>query len=165
MKKIYILALATTIIFACKNSRTSEIKMDGGERQNFKTQNEVDAEIINKYVAEKKLNGKLINGGIYAVVSDSGKGERNPTVKDTVVVEYHGYFLNGNIFDETKPGKTITFPLSNLVEGWKIGIPLLKKGGKATFVLPSSLAYGAQGSGTIPPNSVLAFDITLVDFK
>ncbi len=165
MKKIYILTLAATIMFACKNSRTAEPKMDGGERQNFKTQNEIDAEVISKYVAEKKLNGKYINGGIYAVVSDSGSGDKHPTVKDTVVVEYHGSFLNGVIFDETKPGKTITFPLSNLVEGWKIGIPYLKKGGKATFVIPSSLAYGAQGSGAIPANSVLSFDIVLVDFK
>ncbi len=165
MKKIYILALATTIMFACKNSRTSETKMDGGERQNFKTQNEVDAEIITKYVAEKKLNGKLINGGIYAVVSDSGKGERNPTSKDTVIVQYRGYYLNGNEFDASKPGKDFKFTYQGVIQGWGLSVSTLKKGGKGTFIIPSSLAYGSNDYNGIPGNSVLAFDITLVDFK
>jgi FKBP-type peptidyl-prolyl cis-trans isomerase FkpA len=41
---------------------------------------------------------------------------------------------------------------------------LLKKGGKGTFLLPSALGYGPGGSGSIPPNTVLIFDIELVDF-
>ncbi|MDZ4757443.1 MAG: FKBP-type peptidyl-prolyl cis-trans isomerase [Bacteroidota bacterium] len=164
MKYIYILALATTILFACKNSRTAESAREGGERQNFKTQNEVDEEIIKKHVAEKKLNGKFISGGIYAIIADSGKGERNPTAKDNVTVKYKGYFLNGNIFDQSKEGD-FTFMFNSVIQGWGLSVAQLKKGGSGTFIIPSSLAYGPNPNGQIPANAVLAFDITLVDIK
>jgi FKBP-type peptidyl-prolyl cis-trans isomerase FkpA/FKBP-type peptidyl-prolyl cis-trans isomerase FklB len=52
-----------------------------------------------------------------------------------------------------------------LIKGWQIGIPLMKKGGKATFYVPSELGYGGNDMGAIPPNSILIFDIELIDVK
>ena len=80
-----------------------------------------------------------------------------------MTVNYKGYLLNKNVFDQsTKP---VQFPLSNLIEGWKICIPLLQKGGKGTFFIPSQLGYGPSGTGSIPGNSVLVFEIELLDWK
>jgi FKBP-type peptidyl-prolyl cis-trans isomerase len=49
--------------------------------------------------------------------------------------------------------------------GWQIGIPMMKEGGKAKLLIPSQLGYGSSNLGVIPPNSVLIFDIELIDVK
>ena len=54
--------------------------------------------------------------------------------------------------------------LGSLIPGWQIGLPLIQKGGEIKLIVPSSLAYGC-GSGPLPPNSVLYFDIHLVDVQ
>ncbi|MEQ1623714.1 MAG: FKBP-type peptidyl-prolyl cis-trans isomerase, partial [Sediminibacterium sp.] len=82
-----------------------------------------------------------------------------------VYVTYSGKLLNGTEFDKgTNPSLT-GWTLNQLIDGWKIGLPLLKKGGKIKLVVPSSLAYGCSGSGSIPSNSPLYFEISLVDVQ
>jgi FKBP-type peptidyl-prolyl cis-trans isomerase len=79
-------------------------------------------------------------------------------------VKYKGYLTNNQVFDETVGNNSIEFSLSGLIPGWQIGIPLLQRGGKGVFYLPSALGYGSRYAGTIPPNSVLIFDIELLNF-
>ena len=57
----------------------------------------------------------------------------------------------------------ITFPLSGVIQGWQEGIPLFKEGGSGILLIPSALGYGSQSVGSIPANSVLIFDINLID--
>ena len=71
--------------------------------------------------------------------------------------------INDTIFGQTATDKTFTYALSGLIKGWQIGIPLMKKGGKSTFFIPSELGYGANSTGTFPANSVLIFDIELIN--
>jgi FKBP-type peptidyl-prolyl cis-trans isomerase len=73
--------------------------------------------------------------------------------------------MNGTVFDQTATGKSATFQLTSLISGWRIAIPLLKKGGKGTFIIPSNLGYGPFGSGGIPGKSVLIFEIELLAFS
>ena len=73
--------------------------------------------------------------------------------------------ITGTVFDQTAADKTFTYALTGLIKGWQIGIPLMKKGGKATFYVPSELGYGGNDMGVIPPNSILIFDIELIDVK
>jgi len=69
------------------------------------------------------------------------------------------------VFDETKNDAAIQFALSSVISGWRVAVPLLKKGGKGTFLFPSRLGYGTTGSGgVIPANTVIIFDIELVSF-
>jgi FKBP-type peptidyl-prolyl cis-trans isomerase FkpA len=66
------------------------------------------------------------------------------------------------------PLEPIKFPIGQgfVIKGWDAGISALNKGSKATLVIPSALAYGLQGSPpAIPGNSVLVFDVQLVDVK
>lgn len=87
-----------------------------------------------------------------------------PTLSSTVSTVYTGKLLNGNTFDAA--ANPITFQLSGVIDGWKIGIPLIKKGGRIKMVIPSALAYGCTGAGnSIAPNSPLFFDVTLTDVK
>lgn len=125
---------------------------------------EIDIETIKNYLTENNIEADSTADGIYYFFEEEGEGE-NPASNATVTVKYKGYFLNGNVFDQTEDDKTATFSLSGVIEGWKLGIPLFKKGGKGTLLIPSALAYGPSGNSTIPPNTVLAFDIELVDFQ
>jgi FKBP-type peptidyl-prolyl cis-trans isomerase FkpA len=101
---------------------------------------------------------------MYYIISEPGTGD-NPSSNATVSVKYKGYFTNKTVFDQTKNDTPIQFSLSGVIEGWRIALPLLKKGGKGTFLFPSRLGYGTKGSsGVIPANSVIIFDIDLVSF-
>lgn len=128
-------------------------------------QSEVDRDLIEGFLSENNIEAEVTDEGVYYVITEEGSGETNPTLSSTVEVKYKGYLLDGNVFDETTGSSTIEFPLTNLIRGWQIGIPLLTKGGKGTFYIPSELGYGDQQVGTIPRNSVLVFDIELVDFE
>lgn len=100
------------------------------------------------------------SGILYEVVAP-GTGA-NPKTTSTVSTFYVGKLLNGTKFDETSGNTPATFSLSSVIEGWKIGIPLIKNGGKIKLVIPSALAYSCVGSGSIAPNSPLYFEVTLV---
>jgi FKBP-type peptidyl-prolyl cis-trans isomerase FkpA len=59
----------------------------------------------------------------------------------------------------------VNLVLNQAINGWQIGVPLLKEGGTMKLIVPSSLAWGCTGagSGTIPRDAVVYFDVTLVD--
>jgi FKBP-type peptidyl-prolyl cis-trans isomerase len=87
----------------------------------------------------------------------------------TITVKYTGTLQNGTVFDSTEKqgGTPATFQLSKgkLIDGWVQGIPGMKVGGERKLVIPPDLGYGASGTGGIPPNSTLIFDIQLMDVK
>ncbi len=120
----------------------------------------IDEQVIQDYLEANNINATRHESGMYYLITDEGDGE-HPTVNSTVEVFYEGYFTDGSIFDRTT-GAPASFPLSNLITGWKIGIPLVKESGSITLFLPSALGYGETGSGSVPPNTVIIFDIDLV---
>jgi FKBP-type peptidyl-prolyl cis-trans isomerase FkpA len=127
-------------------------------------QPEEDDQLINSYLTANKLTATKDPSGLYYILNVAGTGT-TPTSTSTVEVKYKGSLINGTIFDQTATDKTFTYALSGLILGWQIGIPLMKEGGKATLFIPSRLGYGSQNMGTIPPNSVLIFEIELIDVK
>jgi len=102
---------------------------------------------------------------VYFHIMKEGNGKL-VSVTDTVVAFYKGYLFNDNsIFDQTKD-KPATFPLNRLIKGWQIGVPLCKVGGKIKIIIPSNLAYSIRTrAAKIPPNSILVFEIEVVDAK
>lgn len=114
------------------------------------------------YLSNNNINAVKHPSGIYYVVQEPGSGV-TPTINSRVYVTYTGKLLNGNVFDQST--NTISFNLYQVIEGWQIGIPLIKKGGKIKLIIPSALAYGCNGVGSIPPNSVLQFDVSLSDVQ
>ena len=110
------------------------------------------------------LTYKEYNGIHYAMMKE-GTG-RQVSVTDTVTVFYKGYLLKDlSVFDETKD-KPATFPLKRLIMGWQLGVPLCKVGGKIRIIIPSNLAYSIRTrAAKIPPNSILVFEIEVVDAR
>ncbi|SFD52839.1 FKBP-type peptidyl-prolyl cis-trans isomerase [Chitinophaga sp. CF118] len=139
------------------------------------TQKAADEKEIKNYLETNKLKATPTPEGVYVAVSQEGTGEQ-PKAGDTVYVHYTGKLLNGKVFDSSldstlRPGmklEPIKFPIGRgfVIKGWDAGIGSLKKGSKATLVIPSTLAYGLQGSPpAIPSNSVLVFEVQLIDVK
>ncbi len=100
--------------------------------------------------------------GILYEIINPGSGI-TPTINSKIFIYYQGTLLNGTQFDaQADPTKTGWY-LNSLIEGWQKGLPLISKGGRIKLVIPSSLAYGCTGSGVIPANAPLYFDITLTE--
>ncbi len=118
---------------------------------------------IEAYIEEKGLEAKPTGSGLYVVIEEPGQNNK-PQVSQDVTIFYKGYLLDGTVFDSTEE-EPRTFPLSRLIAGWQEGIPYFGKGGKGKLIVPPYLGYGSRASGSIPANSILVFDIQLVDFS
>jgi len=127
------------------------------------TQAEFDDSTIQAYITNHNLTAIKHNTGLYYHIKTSGTGA-NPKAMDSVAVHYKGFLTNGTSFDGTTTTPR-TFLLGSLIPAWQIGIPLIKKGGEIDLYAPSHLGYGPNAVGPIPPNSVLIFNIQLVNIK
>ncbi|MBN2614107.1 MAG: FKBP-type peptidyl-prolyl cis-trans isomerase [Bacteroidales bacterium] len=118
------------------------------------------------YLKKNKITTKPTKSGLYVIHKKYGRGP-HPTVGDVVKVNYTGYLLNGTKFDSSYDRKKpfeFTLGKHQVIAGWDEGIAMLRKGGKATLIIPSTLGYGPRTVGPIPPYSTLVFEVELVDF-
>ncbi|MCQ1057316.1 FKBP-type peptidyl-prolyl cis-trans isomerase [Photobacterium sp. ZSDE20] len=100
--------------------------------------------------------------GLQYLVLQDGTGSVHPKASDKVTVHYHGTLLNGTVFDSSvERGETIQFGLNQVIKGWTEGVQLMVEGEKTRFFVPADLAYGNRAIGSIPPGSVLIFDVEL----
>ncbi len=113
----------------------------------------------------KKEGVQVTESGIQYLVINEGEGAK-PKATDTVKVHYKGTFLNGEEFDSSyKRNEPATFPLNGVIAGWTEGVQLMSVGAKYKFTIPSDLAYGPMGNRGIPGNSVLEFEIELLEIQ
>lgn len=120
-----------------------------------------------KFFAENaKIAGmKTTAEGIQYLVLNQAEGAK-PTTNDEVTVHYKGTLLNGKQFDSSYDrNEPLKLSLGQVIKGWQIGIPLMSKGAKYKFFIPSRLAYGERATGEIPANSTLVFEVELLDFN
>jgi FKBP-type peptidyl-prolyl cis-trans isomerase FkpA len=129
-------------------------------------QTKKDQALITKYLADNNIKAEKTASGLWYVITTKGNGE-SPTVASTVKTHYKGTLLDGKVFDSSYDrNQPLEFPLGQVIAGWQEAIPMLSKGGKGTFFIPSALGYGTRGAGgVIPPNAVLIFEVELLDFK
>lgn len=130
-------------------------------------QKTTDEKTIQDYLAANKLEAKKTESGIFYIVEKEGTGA-TPKAGDQVDVHYEGKLLDGKVFDSSAKQKDpIQFKIGvgMVIPGWDEMLIGMKKGEKRKILLPSGLAYGAQGTQGIAPNSVLLFDVELVNFS
>jgi FKBP-type peptidyl-prolyl cis-trans isomerase FkpA len=115
---------------------------------------------INDYIDANNLDAQKSASGLYYVIEEVGTGVQ-PTSTSNVTVAYKGYFTNGTVFDQSS-AEGISFNLQQVIKGWTEGITYFKEGGSGILLIPSHLAYGANGRPGIPGGAVLIFDINLI---
>lgn len=115
---------------------------------------------------KKQTDVVTLPSGLQYKIISKGTGPQ-PTLQDTVVVNYEGRLLNGKIFDSSyKRKEPATFPVSSVIKGWQEAIPLMHTGATWEIYIPPKLAYGERGvPGVIGPNQVLIFKVHLIKIK
>ncbi|MEH6651746.1 MAG: FKBP-type peptidyl-prolyl cis-trans isomerase [Motiliproteus sp.] len=112
-----------------------------------------------------KRDGVVITeSGLQYEILVEGNGDK-PTADSTVRTHYHGTFIDGRVFDSSvERNEPAEFPVGGVIAGWTEALQMMPIGSKWRLVIPSKLAYGAQGAGgSIPPHCTLAFEVELLE--
>ncbi|MCO5278211.1 MAG: FKBP-type peptidyl-prolyl cis-trans isomerase [Saprospiraceae bacterium] len=146
-----LMAIVSLSLFSCDKEKTSI---------SYSQQLEIDKGKLRDYLTANNIVADSTPEGLYFIIdSKIDSSTTKPTPSSNIQLNYKGYLLNGKVFDS---GNNVTFNLSKLIEGWQVGLVHFSEGDKGRLFIPSGLAYGTTGSGSIPPNSPLIFDITLL---
>lgn len=123
---------------------------------------------LKAYLDSVGVSAILSSKGFYYKIKQAGDG-KTPEQCSQITVGYKGWLTNGTKFDDQS--SLVFTSLGTLIDGWREGIPLISKGGEIMLYIPPSLGYGSKGitdmSGNIavPPNSIIIFDISLIDVQ
>lgn len=112
----------------------------------------------------KDPTSKTTKSGLQYIIVEQGTGEKVLANK-MIKVHYSGFLEDGTQFDSSvERGTPIEFEvgIKRVIAGWDEGLQLLNVGTKARFVIPANLAYGPKGSGPIPPNATIIFDVEVM---
>ncbi|MBK8793967.1 MAG: FKBP-type peptidyl-prolyl cis-trans isomerase [Holophaga sp.] len=128
----------------------------------------VDVKEPIKQTVIDEFNYTTTESGLRIYEIQSGVGE-NPQPGQTVVVHYSGWLVDGTQFDSSYfRGQPFQFVLGagQVIKGWEEGIAGMRVGGKRKLVIPPELGYGEQGAGNaIPPNTILVFEVELLEIR
>lgn len=124
-----------------------------------------EQQLVKAYLDSAGIVATLHERGFYYKIDTPGTGS-TPGECSEITVAYTGTLTNGQVFDQQSSYAT---ELSNLIDGWQQGVPLIRKGGEIWLYIPPSLGYGQQSvttsTKTIPASSILIFDIHLLDVQ
>lgn len=149
MKVFSILIFSLIVLSSCNKSLSEEEQFDE------------DVSLIKEYIADNNLDAMSTDSGLYYTIDKLGTGNF-PNANNEVTVRYKGYFLDGGVFDQSDEFG-IPVNLQNVIQGWTEGIQLYKEGGEGLLLVPSKLGYGKQGKGSVPPNTVMIFEVKLLE--
>lgn len=143
-----ILCLLIVITSSC-------MKDDDSEYVSPQEQLELDIVTIEEYLEENEIDAIEHESGIYYVVHEEGDAAGD-TITDNsyITFKYEGrYLTNGSVFDSSE---SYRYVLSGLITGFRIIIPLVKKGANVTMYIPRGYAYGS---------AILIFDVEILEVE
>jgi len=155
MKKFLVIVLLAFLVYGCGKSNS-------GMCTNATAASE--ASTMTAFCVNNSITYQTDDNGIFYQIIEPGTGAP-PDLNDTVYVLYTGTFLDGTVLDEqqTTPYASV---LNGFIDGWKLGLQKIAKGGQIKMVIPSSLCYACTGiPNAVPPNTILYFDVKLTDIK
>lgn len=165
------LAMALKDATAGKNEMTKEdmqsamMKLQEMAMKKQQESAETNAKAGKDYLEKNKSAAgvKVTASGLQYIMEKDGTGA-SPSKEDVVKVHYKGTLTNGEQFDSSYDrGQPAEFPVGGVIPGWTEALQLMKVGGKAKLFIPPELAYGPSGRPGIPPNSVLVFEVELME--
>ncbi len=121
-----------------------------------------DDALIQAYIKQYNIPAVKDASGLYYQILSPGTGP-HPTLTSNITVAYTCVLTDGTAI-ESKSSSYFN-PLSSVIAGWGIGLPLIGTSGKILLIIPSALGYGNTVHGAIPANSVLVYNITLQGFN
>lgn len=121
-------------------------------------------EKIQKFIKKSKIKYQKSESGLYYFIENEGEGDF-VKLTDEVSFTYEGKLLDGTVFDGENKRKPIKFQVSKLIQAWQETMLYLKKGGKAKIISPPQLGYGDYDLEDIPKNSILVFELEVVDVE
>jgi len=128
---------------------------------------EESAKASETFMEENKSKEGVITteSGLQYTVVTEGTGA-SPSEDSDVEVNYKGTLINGEVFDSSYDrGQSATFPVANVIPGFREGMMLMKEGGKSILYIPAALAYGKQAPPSIGPDQALIFEVELIKVK
>lgn len=144
-------------------------KSNNADLGNVKAQAVIDDKIIANYIASNGLTGKALKAtdtsGVYYIIEQQGTGNDLFTNSTLITVGDTGKLLTtGAVFYQTDNFHP-AYTLGEVILGWRLGIPKIKKGGLIRLLIPSRYAYGpfAQPNYKLPANAILDFNVRLYD--
>lgn len=142
--------------------RAAEMAKQAAERKKQATENLAKGKAFLE--ANKTKEGvKVLPSGLQYKVIKEGTGE-TPTADDKVKTHYRGTLLDGTEFDSSyKRNQPLEIAVKGVIKGWTEALQLMKEGAKWELYIPANLAYRETGTRNIPPNSVLIFEIELLE--
>lgn len=151
MRLVFFFLLLASCLFSC---REREIR-----------QHEADILAIENYLTQQGITAERdpASDFFYSLYLDNDRDYKPPRDKSLIMeVCYKASLLDGTVVEETGsiPRRV---ELDESIHGWRLAMPLMSKGEKMLLFLPSRLAYGSESSALIPSNSVLIFDIELLE--
>lgn len=156
MKKLLYISFLSILFASC-------VKSENNQNCDEPTAKAIASEVtaLKTYIDSNHISAVEEPRGFYYHIDSVGTGA-TPGQCSTLVIDYSLKLTTGATVESNND---VQFLLSDLILGWREGLPLIKEGGAITLYLPPSLAYGSRASGPIPANSILIFNIRLKAVK
>jgi FKBP-type peptidyl-prolyl cis-trans isomerase len=163
-----LLAISSVFLSGCLDGDSNVAELEKQALEAYNKQLAIDTLAIKQHLADNGItNYKRTASGVFYVEQTVGTGVQ-AQVGNIVTTNYRLVNLAGTELDTSYGRGPFQFQLGtprSPILGYQIGTSLLKVGGKSTFYLPSGLAYGTDGNQTIAPNTILIFEIELLEAK
>jgi FKBP-type peptidyl-prolyl cis-trans isomerase FkpA len=120
---------------------------------------------IQNYTDSAGIAMERTENGLYYSIIEEGKGENYIGYKDQVTFYYKGSFLNGNTFQAISENDPLKFTVNQLIIGWQDALMMLKKGGSIQIIVPPQLGYADRRSDVIPANTILIYELAVLEVR
>jgi FKBP-type peptidyl-prolyl cis-trans isomerase FkpA len=164
-KKLLLAALCTSIFFLMMGCLKNDAAKSNCVTNNTGVPTAAEIASLQAYLTKNNITNATQDArGFFYTIVNPGSGPA-PLLSSTILFKYVGKLEDGTEFDRNREPGGLRFPLGQLIPGWQLGIPLIRKGGSVKLYLPPTLGYGCNPQSGIPAGSNLIFNVDLVDVQ
>lgn len=120
---------------------------------------------IQAYLDSTGINMERTEEGLYYSILEEGHGEKRINYKDQVTFAYKGSFLTGNTFQVIGREEPLKYKVNQLIIGWQDALMMLKEGGRIHIIIPPQLGYATKKTDIIPANTILMYELEVLEVK